>query len=89
MRRELDFVTEARNSERLAQNFAHRHEDITAPRVVWERSTPRVLTMEWQSGCKVRRIRLFSLLGQSFLTACRQHPLTSLLIFRTPGYAGG
>eukprot|EP00741_Cyanophora_paradoxa_P012085 tig00020592_g11677.t1 len=49
---ELDFKSEGRNSERLARNFAHRR-DVHVPRVHWELTTHRVLTMEFIHGCKV------------------------------------
>ena len=54
--RELDFVAEGRNAERIAAAFAAFGGDgavATAPGVIWERSSRRVLTMTWQDGCRV------------------------------------
>jgi aarF domain-containing kinase len=58
--RELDFVAEGRNAERVAAAFAAFGASgggtgavATAPAVVWERSSRRVLTMAWQEGCRV------------------------------------
>jgi len=53
---ELDFVAEGRNAERVAAAFAAFGAGAavaTAPGVVWERSSRRVLTMAWQDGCRV------------------------------------
>jgi predicted unusual protein kinase regulating ubiquinone biosynthesis (AarF/ABC1/UbiB family) len=49
---ELDFINEARNSEIIAANFAHR-DDVVIPRVYRELTTRRVLTMELVEGIKV------------------------------------
>jgi len=51
--KELDFGWDARNAERMARNFSHRRGDVAIPGIVWERSSPRVLTMEWVNGAKV------------------------------------
>lgn len=50
--RELDFQSEARNAERIAQALAHR-EDVLVPRVLHELTRRRVLTMELMEGVKV------------------------------------
>ena len=54
--RERDFVAEGRNAERVAAAFAAFGGGAavaSAPGVVWERSSRRVLTMAWQDGCRV------------------------------------
>jgi len=51
IRKELDFVHEARNAEIFARNFAG-DETIHVPRVFWDYTTPRVLTMEYIDGIK-------------------------------------
>ena len=61
--REMDFVAEGRNAERVAASFAAFAAAggggggggavASAPGVVWERSSRRVLTMTWQHGCRV------------------------------------
>lgn len=49
---ELDFIQEGRNAERIAANFAG-VEDIVVPRVYWQHTTRRVLTMEYVEGIKI------------------------------------
>ena len=51
---ELDFVHEARNSERGARKFAETgNATVKVPRVYWTHTRRRVLTMEWVDGVKV------------------------------------
>ncbi len=52
LRRELDYGLEARNAERFAVDFAL-SSDIRIPRVFWETTTSRVLTLERITGIKV------------------------------------
>ncbi|MCR2825806.1 ABC1 kinase family protein [Microbacterium sp. zg.Y909] len=52
LRAELDYLREARNAERFAQNFATRR-GVMIPRVFWETTTSRVLTLERMTGIKV------------------------------------
>jgi ubiquinone biosynthesis protein len=52
LRAELDYVREGRNAERFAENFADDPE-VHVPRVFWETSTSRVLTLERLRGIKV------------------------------------
>jgi predicted unusual protein kinase regulating ubiquinone biosynthesis (AarF/ABC1/UbiB family) len=49
---ELDFINEARNSEIIAANFAHR-DDVVVPRIYHDLTTRCVLTMELVEGIKV------------------------------------
>ncbi|KAL1215204.1 putative ABC1 protein [Cardamine amara subsp. amara] len=49
---ELDFIQEAKNSERIAKNFKH-NKMITIPTVFWESTTTQVLTMQFCKGFKV------------------------------------
>jgi predicted unusual protein kinase regulating ubiquinone biosynthesis (AarF/ABC1/UbiB family) len=49
---ELDFINEGHNAETIARNFAGR-DDIIVPRIVWEYTTRRVLTMEYTDGIKI------------------------------------
>jgi predicted unusual protein kinase regulating ubiquinone biosynthesis (AarF/ABC1/UbiB family) len=49
---ELDFINEGRNAERVAANFAA-IEDIVVPKIYWEYTSRRVLTMEYIDGVKV------------------------------------
>jgi predicted unusual protein kinase regulating ubiquinone biosynthesis (AarF/ABC1/UbiB family) len=50
--KELDFINEGHNAERVARDFAY-VEDIVVPDIYWEYTTKRVLTMEFIDGVKV------------------------------------
>jgi predicted unusual protein kinase regulating ubiquinone biosynthesis (AarF/ABC1/UbiB family) len=50
--KELDFINEGRNAEAIAANFAG-VQDVVVPRIFWEHTTRRVLTMEYVEGVKV------------------------------------
>ena len=50
--RELDFVAEGESAERVARELSHR-EDVRVPEIVWERTSRRVLTMEYLDGIKI------------------------------------
>ena len=50
--KELDFREEASNQERFSKLFLHL-DYVMAPKVHWELTTPRVLTMEYCEGSKV------------------------------------
>ncbi|MGX0887798.1 ubiquinone biosynthesis protein [Kocuria rhizophila] len=52
LRNELDFLQEARNSQRMAENFMG-HPQIRIPEIYWEATTSRVLTMERMFGVKI------------------------------------
>lgn len=52
IRAELDYLREGRNAERFAANFQGRR-DVAIPRVFWETTTSRVLTLERMSGIKI------------------------------------
>jgi ubiquinone biosynthesis protein len=56
LRSELDYLHEAENADRFAQNFAD-DPDIHIPRVYWERTTARVLTLERIRGMKFTDLR--------------------------------
>ncbi|XP_057492628.1 LOW QUALITY PROTEIN: uncharacterized protein LOC130778158 [Actinidia eriantha] len=49
---ELDFINEARNSERTGKNFKN-NPVVRVPLVFWEFTTRQVLTMQFCKGCKV------------------------------------
>ena len=49
---ELDFINEGHNAEEIARNFADR-DDIIVPKICWEYSARRVLTMEYVAGIKI------------------------------------
>ena len=52
LRDELDYLREGRNAERFAANFAH-DRNIHIPRVFWELTTSRMLTLERVRGIKI------------------------------------
>jgi ubiquinone biosynthesis protein len=60
---ELDYQREGRNAERFARNFAG-STAIRIPRVFWDTSTARVLTMERMAGCKITDSAALDALGQ-------------------------
>ncbi|MFZ5808093.1 MAG: ABC1 kinase family protein [Chloroflexota bacterium] len=45
IRQEIDYLAEGKNAERFSANFAERPR-VHVPRVVWELTTPRILTLE-------------------------------------------
>lgn len=49
---EMDYAQEGRNAERFAQLYGHLP-DIYVPRIYWQYSGRRVLTMEWINGVKL------------------------------------
>jgi aarF domain-containing kinase len=49
---ELDFVNEGHNAETVARNLKHRPEFIV-PGIIWERTSRRVLTMDFIPGFKI------------------------------------
>jgi ubiquinone biosynthesis protein len=55
LRAELDYVQEGHNAERFAVNFSG-SADVHIPRIFWEQSTGRVLTLERVRGIKVSDI---------------------------------
>jgi len=52
---ELDFVNEGHNCERIGRNLAARA-DVTVPKVYWELTSRRVLTMEFMEGVKITEL---------------------------------
>jgi ubiquinone biosynthesis protein len=60
VRRELDYLIEARNAEAFRRNFAG-DETVAVPKVFWRYTTARVLTMERVEGTPLRHLDLGSL----------------------------
>eukprot|EP00808_Paulinella_micropora_P010219 g54933.t1 len=52
LEKELDFENEGRNGDRCAALFAE-NKTIVVPRVYWQLTSPRVLTMEFMHGVKI------------------------------------
>ncbi|CAN1748598.1 Putative ABC1 protein At2g40090 [Linum perenne] len=65
--KELDFLIEAKNSERCLENFwrfsPHIAASVYAPKVYWNLSTSKVLTMEYMDGAHVNDIKTIQKLG--------------------------
>lgn len=59
---ELDYRQEGHNAERFAENFADQP-DIIIPRVFWDHSTSRVLTLERMYGNKLSGIAALDAVG--------------------------
>lgn len=54
--KELDFINEGRNAERMARDFAD-DPAILVPAIYWEHTTERVLTMEYMDGIKITDVQ--------------------------------
>ncbi|XP_035550641.1 aarF domain-containing protein kinase 1-like isoform X1 [Juglans regia] len=59
---ELDFIQEAKNSERTAKNFKS-NDMVWVPYIFWELTTRQVLTMEFCRGCKVDDVEFLKEMG--------------------------
>lgn len=53
---EMDYTHEGRNAERFAQLYGHLP-DIYVPRIYWQYTQRRVLTMEWITGTKLTQLQ--------------------------------
>lgn len=53
---EMDYTQEGRNAERFAQLYGHLP-DIYIPRIYWQYTERRVLTMEWITGTKLTQLQ--------------------------------
>lgn len=62
LRAELDYLREGRNAERFAQNFAG-NPRVHIPRVFWEYTTSRVLTLERIHGIKINDVAALDAAG--------------------------
>ncbi len=54
--KELDFFIEARNAEKIYQNFKN-SKSVKIPKIYWEYSTRRILTLEYLDGVKLREFK--------------------------------
>ncbi len=55
IRQELDYRLEARNAQTFHRNFAD-HPNVHVPKVYWQYTRARVLTLEWLDGVHVRDV---------------------------------
>lgn len=87
--KELDFIQEAHNSERVLANFrgnASRYrgvlDSIKIPHVFWKHTTTRVLTMEYCPGAKVTDVNFMQQNGiDPYMVAQRLAQIFSEMIF--------
>ncbi|XP_078165414.1 ABC2 homolog 13 isoform X2 [Carex rostrata] len=59
---EIDYTKEASNAEKFAENFKSM-DYVKVPTIVWDYTTPQVLTMEYVPGIKINRIKQLDQLG--------------------------
>ncbi|KAL9152223.1 hypothetical protein ABFS82_11G107200 [Erythranthe guttata] len=67
---ELDFIQEAKNSERAANNFK-KNKMIRIPRVYWDLTSRQVLTMQFCEGHKVNDLKFMNQMGISPLEVAK------------------
>ncbi|PIN06596.1 putative unusual protein kinase [Handroanthus impetiginosus] len=67
---ELDFIQEAKNSERAANNFK-KNRMVRIPRVYWDMTNNQVLTMQFCKGQKVDDLEFFNRTGISSLEVAK------------------
>ncbi|MCO5571473.1 hypothetical protein L7F22_025213 [Adiantum nelumboides] len=60
--KELDFDEEGRNAERTSK-FFERHKYVKVPKIFWDKSSHRVLTMEFAHGCKIDDVKALQAAG--------------------------
>ena len=74
---ELDFVTEAESMERFENNLREfgRNEGVRVPKVHWNKTTRRVLTMERVQGCRIDDVAALTERGvdtrEALVSICR------------------
>lgn len=59
---EMDYVNEGENAERFFQLYGHM-KDVYVPKIYWEYTNRRVLTMEWINGLKLTQVQEIAALG--------------------------
>uniref|UniRef100_A0A0E0K1H0 ABC1 atypical kinase-like domain-containing protein n=1 Tax=Oryza punctata TaxID=4537 RepID=A0A0E0K1H0_ORYPU len=59
---EIDYTKEAFNAEKFSENFKNM-DYVKVPDILWEYTTPQVLTMEYVPGIKINRIKQLDKLG--------------------------
>jgi predicted unusual protein kinase regulating ubiquinone biosynthesis (AarF/ABC1/UbiB family) len=69
--KELDFINEGRNAERVEKIFADRT-DIVTPKIYWDYTTRRVLTMEYMAGIKISDVVALERAGVSTPVVAQQ-----------------
>ncbi|MGB2695301.1 MAG: ABC1 kinase family protein [Dehalococcoidia bacterium] len=91
--KELDFVNEGHNAERMARAFAD-DDSLIVPAIHWELTTRRVLTMEFEEGIKitdVERLRAAGIDGREvaqLLTASYAQQIVQHSFFHADPHPG-
>ena len=88
LRSELDYVEEGRNADRFGANFAG-DPDVQIPRVFWETTTPRVITLERIQGLKVNDVDALVTAGiDTHALAERAMKITAKMVFEDEFFHG-
>ncbi len=59
---EMDYINEGENAERFFELYGHL-KDVYVPKIYWEYTNRRVLTMEWINGLKLTQVKEIADLG--------------------------
>ena len=59
---EMDYINEGENAERFAKLYGHL-KDVYVPKIYWQYTQRRVLTMEWITGTKLTQVEAISAQG--------------------------
>lgn len=59
---EMDYINEGENAERFFELYGH-IKDVYVPKIYWEYTNRRVLTMEWINGLKLTQVNEIAALG--------------------------
>lgn len=59
---EMDYIQEGENAERFAQLYGHL-QDVYVPKIYWQYTQRRVLTMEWVTGTKLTQVEAIQAQG--------------------------
>ena len=71
LRAEIDYTIEGQNSERISKNF-NNDPKIYIPKIHWEFSSKKVLTMEYVEGTKLNEIKLIEQKGYNRKTIAKR-----------------
>jgi ubiquinone biosynthesis protein len=81
LRAQLDYLHEGRNADRFAANFAG-NDDVLIPRVFWELTTCRVITLERLRGMKINDVTALDAAGvDRHALAERSAAVTAKMVF--------
>ena len=69
LEKELDFINEGKNSERCFKELKHL-KYVHVPKVYWNKSSNRILTMEFIHGCKISDLEGIKKLGLDLKDVC-------------------